>query len=829
MIQREFSLKIIFFCLLFIMSIVSCDSKTKQSTSKYEFKSRLKSNFLELYAVDIDQDGKDEIVHHSPGQIDVRDLESLKHIESFGIPKDRKFDVSPLITGRLDSLCFVLHYSTKDSSVFKIFKRYHTQSDVITILEDFRIFTGEDRDKDGEFHQTIAPIKCLKDKSEGPLYLFKLNSGFDRAKRGLVAIDLSTGKQVWDFLTGDQVLNPLIEDIDNDGSQEIVFGGYAPFNGAYYNGTGDDSSYVFVLNADGELRWRKKIGPYFSGAYPAIADVNGDGKKEVLVLRYNSNPELKGQDPLRIFNDNGDELNRIYIGENFGVTSWKWMNHCFDFDGDGMSEIVVGNTDGKVRMLNGELQEIFSSVSFHSDVAVSEIADLTGDGVAEIICETKDSRLLVLDQRLELLASETMPVRSNVSLARGKRKSFLIVRTATGRDELIFELKELHRSYFSPDTIKQGQIYSLIIIGIVAFILIILFIRNYLLGKHAKHILLSFLENADLSNKALIIRRNRKIVRFGSDWEIMLQITKYEAQGKKYDTLFSNNQNKSLYSVIHDMFMKRLPEDRTQFVINGTEYVVTSNYTALLKTHCFILIELGEQEHLRKVKAWAPVAQRLAHGIKNPLTTMKLNAEDLWDLLHQKYQIADEEIDDYFQVIIEQTDLLKKMSDGFMHFVQFEKPQLQPIDINEQIQELIPLWQPSDNSNIKVEYELKQGLPNISVDPEQLSFVLESIFFNALESIKEKGRILISTKAVQLFQESNRAIEYVEINIQDTGIGIPREYLEKIFQPYFSLKKGGTGLGLSIVKKIMEDHGGEIIIDSTEAVGTTVTLRFPGA
>ena len=127
----------------------------------------------------------------------------------------------------------------------------------------------------------------------------------------------------------------------------------------------------------------------------------------------------------------------------------------------------------------------------------------------------------------------------------------------------------------------------------------------------------------------LIMRRVGKIVRIGGDWEIMLQTTRYEAQGKKYDTLFSSDQNKSLYKVIHDMFTKRLHEDRAQIVLNGTEYVVTSNYIALLKTYCFILIELGEQEHLRKVKAWAPVAQRLAHGIKNPLTTMKLNAEDI--------------------------------------------------------------------------------------------------------------------------------------------------------------------------------------------------------
>jgi signal transduction histidine kinase len=830
MIIRKHPFQLSFLAFLFIMLLVSCDLKNKQSTSQYELKSRLKSTFFGLYPIDLDQDSEDEIVNYTSGQIDVRDLESLKHIESFGISRDRKYDISSLITGRLDSLCFLLHYTTKDSSVIKIFKRYHTQSDIITILEDFMVFTGEDRDKDGEFHQTVAPIKYLKDKSESPLYLFKLNSGFDRAKRGLMAIDLTTGKQAWNFLLGDQVLNPLIEDIDNDGRQEIVFGGYAPSNGVYYNGTGDDSSYVFVLNSDGSLRWRKTIGPYFSGAYPTISDVNGDGKKEVLVLRYNSNPELKGQDPLIIFDNNGNELNRIYIGENFWVTYWKGMNHCYDFDGDGMTEIVVGNTDGKVRMLNGELQEIFSSVSFQSDVAVTEIADLTGDGVAEIICETKDSRFLVLDQRLELLASETMPVRSNVFLARGKRKSFLIIKAPTGRDELIFDLKEFHRSYLSSAAVKQVQIYFLIITGIIAFILVILFIRNYLLGKQAQRILLSFLEDAGLSNKALIIKQNGGIVRIGSDWEKVLQISKYEVQGKRYEQLSKRDENKAVVEAIQKAYSRKLPIDKAEILINGNDYVINSNYIALLKSYCFMLIDLGDQEYLRQVKAWANVSQRLAHGIKNPLTAIKLNAEELLHKTKNRKNVEPRLVEEYVDPIIKQVTKLKKMTDSFMHFVEFERPMLKPVDVNSVIKELLPQWQPDKAHRIQIEWDLDDDLPSAMIDLKQFEDALKNIFFNALESIENEGRILISIAKVELFatqDNSSAKSTFVELQIQDTGCGISSEYLDKIKQPYFTLNKAeGTGLGLSIVQKIMDSHGGQFEIQSGVGVGTTVTLRF---
>lgn len=163
MVIKKPSSQLTFLLLFFIMFLVLCDSKNKQSPSNYEFKSRLKSTCLGLYPIDLDQDGEDEIVALSPGQIDVRDLESLKHIASFGIPRYRKYDVIPLITGTLDSLCFLFQYETKDSSVYKLFKRYYSQSGLNSSLEDFLVFTGEDRDKDGEFHQTVKPVGFLNE------------------------------------------------------------------------------------------------------------------------------------------------------------------------------------------------------------------------------------------------------------------------------------------------------------------------------------------------------------------------------------------------------------------------------------------------------------------------------------------------------------------------------------------------------------------------------------------------------------------------------------------------------------------------------------------
>ena len=127
--------------------------------------------------------------------------------------------------------------------------------------------------------------------------------------------------------------------------------------------------------------------------------------------------------------------------------------------------------------------------------------------------------------------------------------------------------------------------------------------------------------------------------------------------------------------------------------------------------------------------------------------------------------------------------------------------------------------------------DLEPNLPEALVDTKQFEYAFRNVFFNAMESLDEEkgGSIYISTRRVQLFVERFKkgvTEDYVELQIQDTGKGIPAEILENIAQPYFTTKSGGTGLGLSIVQKIMDSHGGDLEIQSQEGSGTTVSLRF---
>lgn len=246
-----------------------------------------------------------------------------------------------------------------------------------------------------------------------------------------------------------------------------------------------------------------------------------------------------------------------------------------------------------------------------------------------------------------------------------------------------------------------------------------------------------------------------------------------------------------------------------------------------------MLFDLREQEHIRQVKHWAQVAQKLAHGIKNPLTTVKLNAEELLHHIRNKGTIDKNEVEDFITPIISQVAKLKKMSDGFMRFVEFEQTDLTAVDLNREIKELIPQWQPGKTSKIQIDWELEENLPPAMIDQRQFDYAVKNVFYNALESIRDEGRILIAARKVQLFSdavEGGVLSNFIELQIRDTGCGIPPEYLDRIKQPYFSFNKpDGTGLGLSIVQKIMDSHGGQFEVESEVNVGTTVSLRFKSA
>ncbi len=211
--------------------------------------------------------------------------------------------------------------------------------------------------------------------------------------------------------------------------------------------------------------------------------------------------------------------------------------------------------------------------------------------------------------------------------------------------------------------------------------------------------------------------------------------------------------------------------------------------------------------------AWSEVARRLAHEIKNPLTPIQLSAERL----RQKYlrQLSEKEAETLNRMthtIIQQVDVMKKMVNAFSEYAKTPEINQKSININQLIAEVIDLY------DIPIKTVLDNKIPILNADHGRLRQVLHNLIKNALEAQATDNCITISSR---YFKSS----DCVELRISDQGPGIPKDLLEKIFEPYVTTKTKGTGLGLAIVKKIIEEHCGKVWIEQTQ--GTCIVIQLP--
>jgi signal transduction histidine kinase len=125
---------------------------------------------------------------------------------------------------------------------------------------------------------------------------------------------------------------------------------------------------------------------------------------------------------------------------------------------------------------------------------------------------------------------------------------------------------------------------------------------------------------------------------------------------------------------------------------------------------------------------------------------------------------------------------------------------------------------------LEIETTLADDLPTVTVDKEQIKQVFINILLNAIQATPEKGTISIVTRKIA---KSNGAPGFVQVEISDTGIGIPEEELDKIFTPFFTTRAKGSGLGLAITHQIIQEHEGTIDVRSAVHKGTTFSINLP--
>ena len=224
----------------------------------------------------------------------------------------------------------------------------------------------------------------------------------------------------------------------------------------------------------------------------------------------------------------------------------------------------------------------------------------------------------------------------------------------------------------------------------------------------------------------------------------------------------------------------------------------------------------------QRATAWAEVARRLAHEIKNPLTPIQLSAERLQAKLADKLDAADAQaLERATRTIVDQVAAMKTMVDEFREYARMPAPTLAALDLNRLIGEVLALY---EHSPARIATRLDPDLPAVRGDATQLRQVIHNLLQNAEDALAghTDPRIEVRTE---------RFGERVRLAIADNGGGFAETVVKRAFEPYVTTKPKGTGLGLAIVKKIIDEHHGTVSIENRTGgsgkSGAAVTIALP--
>lgn len=249
----------------------------------------------------------------------------------------------------------------------------------------------------------------------------------------------------------------------------------------------------------------------------------------------------------------------------------------------------------------------------------------------------------------------------------------------------------------------------------------------------------------------------------------------------------------------------RISIERTRSTLTG--YVVTFD-------------DITQLQAAQRKAAWADMARRIAHEIKNPLTPIQLSAERLRRRYAAQIHQDPESFQKCIDTIIRQVGHIGRLVGEFSSFARMPTPNIKPEDFVKTCREEIFLQQ---QAHPKIKFEFISSVPILpfSYDREQMGQVLTNLIKNAIEAVETKAP---SEGHIQVFLKEED--QNIILTVSDNGIGLPSEGRERLTEPYVTFRDKGTGLGLAIVKKIVEDHGGTLSFQDGSLGGAEVQISF---
>ena len=230
-----------------------------------------------------------------------------------------------------------------------------------------------------------------------------------------------------------------------------------------------------------------------------------------------------------------------------------------------------------------------------------------------------------------------------------------------------------------------------------------------------------------------------------------------------------------------------------------------------------------------RLAALGEMSAGLAHEIRNPLGAIK-GAAQLLITADGKPAASPAETAELLEIIVEEANRLNNVVTRFLDYARSERPGREgagKVDLNTVVRKTEQLLRQEVAKNVELRVRVDDMLPQIAGDPESLMQVFLNLGQNALQAMPDGGTLEILTTRRRRSRLGYG--QFAEVRFRDTGIGIPRDKLKKLFIPFYTTKQKGTGLGLAISHRIINQHGGTIEVRSTIGQGSTFSVFLPAA
>ncbi len=252
--------------------------------------------------------------------------------------------------------------------------------------------------------------------------------------------------------------------------------------------------------------------------------------------------------------------------------------------------------------------------------------------------------------------------------------------------------------------------------------------------------------------------------------------------------------------------------ERKEFVVRFSKIMTEDSKEEFV----VVIHDITQAINAKRLSDWKNIAEKVAHELKNPLTPIKISAQRILRNVDKDGERVKKIAEESAINILTEIEGIMNLLSNFLTFARLPEPKLKKEDINLIIEDVVSFFREIFGS-IEFDLQLEPYIGELMMDREQIKRVFTNLINNSAEAMQKKGRIVIKTFSKDKF---------IYVEFIDDGPGVPENLKEEIFTPYFSTKEKGSGLGLAIVRQIINEHEGEIYLDTSYKGGAKFIMRF---